>query len=58
MSDLLDIYKENINTIYNRTGKIIDNLTLLSEEKIEASIAEAENCIKEAERIVKKIKIS
>ena len=54
MSDLIDIYKENITTIYNRTGKIIENLTHLPSEKIEASITEAENCIKEAERIVKK----
>ena len=52
MCDLLEIYKENINTIFNRTGRILDNIPHLSQEKVEGSINEAENCIKEAERIV------
>lgn len=60
MSDLIDIYKENINTIFNRTGKILDNLSHLPNEKVADSISEAESGIREAERIVinyKKIKI-
>jgi hypothetical protein len=54
MSDLIEIYKENINTILNRIGKILDNLSSLKNEKIEIAISDAENGIKEAERIVRK----
>jgi len=54
MSELMDIYIENINTIFNRIGKILENLNHLPQEKIEASITESENGIKEAERIVRK----
>ena len=50
----MDIYIENINTIFNRIGKILENLNHLPQEKIEASITESENGIKEAERIVRK----
>jgi hypothetical protein len=52
MSDLVEIYQDNIKTIFTRVGKLLDNLTNQSSEKTENTILEAENGIKEAERIV------
>jgi vacuolar-type H+-ATPase subunit E/Vma4 len=53
MSDLIEIYQENIKTIYTRVGKLLDNINNQSSDKTDNTIIEAENGIKEAERIVK-----
>ena len=52
MSDLVEIYQDNIKTIFTRVGKLLDNLSSQSSEKSENTIIEAENSIREAERIV------
>jgi len=53
MSDLVEIYQENIKTIFTRIAKLIDNTSTQSSDKIENTITEADNSIREAERIVK-----
>lgn len=57
MSELVEIYQDNIKTIFNRIGKLLDNLANLSNDKTENTIREAENSIKEAERIIKNLEI-
>ena len=57
MSDLVEIYLDNIKTIFTRVGKLLDNLSSQSLEKSENTIIEAENSIREAERIVNNFKI-
>lgn len=52
MSDLVEIYQDNIKTIFSRVAKLLDNLNTQSSEKSEHTITEAENSIREAERIV------
>lgn len=53
MSDLIDIYQDNIKMIFTRIGKLLENLNNNSTEKAENSLMEAENSLKEAERIVR-----
>jgi len=52
MSELIEIYKENTNTIFIRIGKLFDNIQNLPAEKSESSFTEVEKSIKESERIV------
>jgi predicted RND superfamily exporter protein len=57
MSELVQIYKDNIKTIFNRVGKLLENLVNLPCDKAEKTIQDVENSIKEAERIVKNLEI-
>lgn len=57
MSELVEIYEDNIKTIFNRVGKLLDNMGSLPADKTENSIKDAENSLKEAERIVKNLEI-
>lgn len=57
MSELVQIYQENIKTIFNRVGKILDNNIILQSEKGEKTIQDAESSIKEAERIIKNLEV-
>jgi N-acetylmuramic acid 6-phosphate (MurNAc-6-P) etherase len=52
MSELIDIYQDNIKTIFTRIHKILENVNILSEDKAQSAINEAENNLKEAERMV------
>ena len=52
MSELVEIYQDNIKTIFTRVGKLLDNLSSQSSDKSENTLIEAENSIREAERIV------
>ncbi len=58
MSDLVEIYQDNIKTIFTRIGKLLDNLSSQTTEKSENTLAEAENSIREAERIVNSLNFS
>ncbi len=49
---LFDIYQENIKTIFNKQNKLLDNMLTSSSEKGDAIASEAEQNLKEAEKIV------
>ena len=53
MSDLFDIYQENIKSVFSKILKILDNVDIYSSDKSEQSLNEADSHLKEAERIVK-----
>jgi exonuclease VII small subunit len=50
---LFDIYQDNIKAIFNKQNKLLDSLMAASYEKGESIINEADQNIKEAEKIVK-----
>lgn len=52
MSELFEIYQENIKTVFGKLTRILNSLSTLSTDKVEIGISEAETCIKEAERLV------
>lgn len=60
MSDLFNIYEDNLNIVINRIQKIIDTLNNLSKgnknkfkiDKTESAITDANNSMKEADRLV------
>jgi hypothetical protein len=49
---LFDIYQENIKAIFNKQNKLLDNMLNASSERGDAIVSEAEQNIKEAEKIV------
>ncbi len=62
MSDLFNIYEDNFNVVINRLQKIVDTIKNLSKgnhfvllEKTESAITDANNCFKEAEKLVTKL---
>ena len=52
MSDLFSIYEDSLNIVLKRISSVSDTLNNLSKEKTESALVDAENSIKEAERIV------
>jgi hypothetical protein len=57
MSDLLDIYQENIKNVFSKISKILENLNMYSSEKAESAINEAEAHLKEADRLIKNMEL-
>lgn len=53
MSDLFDIYQENIKSIFGKVLKTLDNIQIYSNEKAETALVEADSHLKEADRIVR-----
>lgn len=52
MSELFDIYQQNISSIFKKINKNIDNLNISKTEKVEFELSEADKNIKEADKIV------
>jgi hypothetical protein len=58
MSDLFNLYEDNFNAVINRLQKVVDTINNLSKgnlinpEKTESAITDANNCFKEAEKLV------
>jgi hypothetical protein len=52
MSELFDIYQDNIKTVFSRITRILDNINTLSSDKAQIALDEAEVSLKEAERLV------
>lgn len=57
MSDLFNIYEDNLNITIDRIKKIIETFNNLSKEKAEYAIKDANNCIKEADKLIKQMDI-
>lgn len=53
MSDLFSLYEDSLNVVLRRISSVSETLNNLSKEKKESALVDAENSIKEAERIVK-----
>jgi len=54
MSDLFSLYEDSLNVVLRRISSVSETLNNLSKEKKESALVDAENSIKEAERIVRK----
>jgi hypothetical protein len=55
MSELFDIYQENIKTLFHKISRILDNISINSSDKAELVLTEADSHLKESERLVNKI---
>ncbi len=53
MTELSNIYQDNIKIAFNRITKILDSITTSSTEKTSDLLNEAESHYKEAERLVR-----
>lgn len=53
MSDLFSLYEDSLNVVLRRIASISDTMNNLSKEKTESALVDAENSIKEADKIVK-----
>jgi hypothetical protein len=49
---LFDIYQDNIKAIFNKQNKLLDSLVAASSDKSDGLVNEADQNIKEAEKIV------
>jgi hypothetical protein len=50
---LFDIYQDNLKSIFTKVNKMIDNTNIVSNDKAETILSEADTSIKEADKIVK-----
>jgi hypothetical protein len=57
MSELFDMYEENLNDSLNKISNIINIMPNLSKEKTESAINEANNHLQEAQSLIKKLEI-
>lgn len=57
MSDLFDIYQDNIKNLFGKINRILDNLSLYSNEKLEEALNDAETHIKESDRLIKNMEL-
>lgn len=57
MSELLDIYQDNIKNVFTKINRILDNLNMYSSDKCEIAINEADTHLKEAERLIKNMEL-
>lgn len=57
MSELFDIYQDNIKILFGKINRILDNLSLYSNEKLEEALNEAETHIKESDRLIKNMEL-
>lgn len=53
MTELSNIYQDNIKIAFNRITKILDSLNTLSTDKSSELLSEADSHLKEAERLVR-----
>lgn len=52
MSDLFSLYEDSLNIVMRKITNVVETLSNLSKDKTEAALADANNNLKEAERIV------
>ncbi len=57
MTELFDIYQDNIKTVFSKLTKILENIPIYSNETTEKALQEADTHIKEAERLIKNMEI-
>lgn len=53
MSDLFSLYEDSLNGVLRRINSVSDSMKNLSKEKTESALVDGENCIKDADKIVK-----
>ena len=52
MSDLFSIYEDSLNIVLKNINTVMEHMNHLSKEKTESALNDANNNLKEAERIV------
>jgi hypothetical protein len=52
MSDLFSLYEDSLNIVLKKITTVVENIPNLSKEKTESALEDANNNIKEADRIV------
>jgi hypothetical protein len=57
MSELFEIYQDNIKILFGKITRILDNISLYTNDKVEQALNEAETHIKESERLIKNMEL-
>ena len=57
MTELFEIYQENIKILFGKITRILDNVNTFSNDKIDQSLNEADAHVKEAERLIKNMEL-
>lgn len=52
MSEIIEIYEDNLKILFSRLSKIFGNINIQSREQAKSSLSEAETNLKEADKIV------
>jgi hypothetical protein len=57
MSELFEIYQDNIKNVFTKITKILNDINTVNPDKAEGMISDAENNIRDAEKLVRALLI-
>jgi predicted RND superfamily exporter protein len=57
MTELFEIYQDNIKILFGKITRILENANMYSSDKLDTSLTEADAHVKEAERLIKNMEV-